>query len=105
MADVRSLAGGPEGPRLHRADLRPGADFVVTPVQGGITAPAGFTAGAVHCGIKAAAAALDLAVLAADAPASAAALFTTNLAQAAPVTISRQHLEQTKGVARAVVVN
>ena len=90
MADVRSL---------------PGADIALTPAQGGITAPAGFTAGAVHCGIKAAPAALDLAVLAADTPASAAALFTTNLAQAAPVTISRRHIERTHGIARAVVVN
>jgi glutamate N-acetyltransferase/amino-acid N-acetyltransferase len=90
MADVRSL---------HRAD------FALVPAQGGITAPAGFRAGAVHCGIKAASSALDLAVLAADTPASAAALFTTNLAQAAPVTISRQHIERTHGVARAVVVN
>ena len=77
----------------------------MTPAQGGVTAPAGFTAAAVHCGIKTAATALDLAVLAANTPASAAALFTTNLAQAAPVTISRQHLERTRGVARAVVVN
>lgn len=85
--------------------IRLATDVVIAPALGGITAPAGFTAGAVHSGIKAAAGALDLAVLAADTPASAAALFTTNLAQAAPVTISRQHLERTRGVARAVVVN
>lgn len=58
-----------------------------------------------HCGIKASPSALDLAVLAADSRASAAALFTTNLAQAAPVTVSRQHLERTAGMARAIVVN
>ena len=57
--------------------------IAITPATGGITAPAGFRAGAVHSGIKPSPAALDLAVLAADAPASAAALFTTNLAQAA----------------------
>ena len=77
----------------------------ITPVEGGITAPRGFAAGAVHCGIKASPSALDLAVLAADAPVPAAALFTTNLAQAAPVVVSRQHLERTNGHARAVVVN
>ena len=77
----------------------------VTPATGGITAPRGFTAGAVHCGIKASPSALDLAVLASDAPAAAAALFTTNLAQAAPVTVSRQHIDGTGGTARAVVVN
>ena len=99
MADARSLADRHEGRPLHRADV------VLAPTQGGITAPAGFRTGAVHCGIKAAASALDLAVLAADTPASAAALFTTNLAQAAPVTVSREHIERAHGVARAVVVN
>lgn len=89
MAEVRS------------AERRAG----ITPVEGGITAPRGFAAGAVHCGIKASPSALDLAVLAADAPVPAAALFTTNLAQAAPVLVSRQHLERANGHARAVVVN
>jgi glutamate N-acetyltransferase/amino-acid N-acetyltransferase len=78
---------------------------VVTPTHGGITAPTGFKTAGVHCGIKASPSALDLAVLAADAPTSAAALFTTNLAQAAPVVVSRGHLEQSRGIARAVVVN
>ena len=85
--------------------MRPDAAHRVAPVAGGILAPGGFTAGAVHCGIKASPSALDLAVLAADAPAAAAALFTTNLVQAAPVTLSRQHLDRAGGTARAVVVN
>ena len=80
-------------------------DVRVRPAKGGITAPAGFKTAGVHCGIKAAASALDLAILAADGPASAAALFTTNLAQAAPITLSRRHIDQTQGTARAVVVN
>jgi len=91
MADVTSLAGG--------------AEVRVTPAKGGITAPAGFKTAGVHCGIKAVPAALDLAILAADRPASAAALFTTNLAQAAPITLSRRHIDQTQGTAHAVVVN
>ena len=77
----------------------------VTPASGGITAPRGFRTGAVHCGIKKLPSALDLAVLAADATGSAAGLFTTNLAQAAPVTVSKEHLDRTAGRARAVVVN
>jgi glutamate N-acetyltransferase/amino-acid N-acetyltransferase len=81
------------------------AEVRVRSAKGGITAPAGFKTAGVHCGIKAAPAALDLAILAADGPASAAALFTTNLAQAAPITLSRRHIEQTQGSARAVVVN
>ena len=91
MADVTSFAGS--------------VDARLSPVRGGITAPAGFRTAGVHCGIKAAPSALDLALLAADGPAAAAALFTTNLAQAAPVTVSRRHIEQTQGAARAIVVN
>jgi glutamate N-acetyltransferase / amino-acid N-acetyltransferase len=68
---------------------------------GAITGPLGFRAAAVASGIKPQG--LDLAVLAADAPCSAAAVFTTNRAQAAPVLVSRRHLAA--GRARAVVVN
>jgi glutamate N-acetyltransferase/amino-acid N-acetyltransferase len=85
--------------------IRSAGTAAITPTGGGITAPSGFRAGAVHCGIKKAASALDLAVLAADTTATAAGLFTTNLAQAAPVTVSKEHLNQTAGRARAIVVN
>ena len=76
----------------------------VEAVEGGITAPLGFRSASLHCGVKPSGAP-DLAVLAADHVAAAAALFTTNLAQAAPVLISRQHLETAAGQARAIVVN
>ena len=77
----------------------------VTPIDGGVTAPAGFQSGAVHCGIKADPAALDLLVLATDAPATVAGIFTTNLMTAAPVIVSRRHLASGDGIARAIVVN
>ena len=77
----------------------------VEPVDGGVTAPLGFTSAAVHCGIKAKPGALDLTILAADRAVAAAGLFTTNLAVAAPVVLSRQHLERTHGYVRAIVVN
>jgi glutamate N-acetyltransferase/amino-acid N-acetyltransferase len=80
-------------------------DFAIAPTTGGVTAPQGFRSAALHCGIKAMAGALDLTVLAADGNASAAGIFTTNLAQAAPVIVSRRHLERSKGIARAIVVN
>jgi glutamate N-acetyltransferase/amino-acid N-acetyltransferase len=80
-------------------------DFTIASVQGGVTAPLGFRSSALHCGIKPAASALDLAMLAADRDASAAALFTTNLAQAAPVLVSKRHLASRGGTARAIVVN
>jgi glutamate N-acetyltransferase/amino-acid N-acetyltransferase len=74
-------------------------------VGGGVTAPLGFTSSALPCGIKAAPSALDLAVVAGDALVSAAGIFTTNLAKAAPVLVSREHLDRTHGMARAIVVN
>jgi glutamate N-acetyltransferase/amino-acid N-acetyltransferase len=80
-------------------------DLTITPIEGGVTAPAGFRSAALHCGIKVNANALDLTVIAADTTASAAGLFTTNLAQAAPVLVSKQHLVRTGGLARAIVVN
>jgi glutamate N-acetyltransferase/amino-acid N-acetyltransferase len=77
----------------------------LTRIEGGIGAPAGFTSGAVHCGIKRKPGVLDLLVLATDAPATAAGLFTTNLTVAAPVLVSRRHLAESGGMARAIVVN
>jgi len=68
---------------------------------GAITAPRGFRAAAVAAGIKPSG--LDMALLAADQTCAAAAVFTTNRAQAAPVLVSRRHLAS--GRARAVVVN
>jgi glutamate N-acetyltransferase/amino-acid N-acetyltransferase len=87
------------------ADVASTSTFTIAAVDGGVTAPAGFRSAAMHSGIKAAAGKLDLAVIAADEAVSAAALFTTNLAQAAPVLVSRAHLKATGGRARAIVVN
>jgi glutamate N-acetyltransferase/amino-acid N-acetyltransferase len=67
----------------------------------GITFPRGFRATAVAAGIKTEG--LDLALVVGDRPCAAAAVFTTNRAQAAPVRVSREHLAS--GLARAVVVN
>lgn len=66
-----------------------------------ITAPLGFRCAAVAAGIKPER--LDLALLVADQPCPAAGVFTTNLAKAAPVLVSREHLAG--GRARAIVVN
>jgi len=73
-------------------------------IPGGVTAATGFRAAGVSAGIKANGNP-DLAVLVSDAPAQAAAVFTTNKAIAAPVVVSRQHLARSGGVARAIVVN
>jgi glutamate N-acetyltransferase/amino-acid N-acetyltransferase len=78
---------------------------IIETIGGGVATPKGFRAAGVSAGIKAKAGALDLALLVSDQPAAAAAVFTTNLAQAAPVTVSREHLVKSNGVARAIIVN
>jgi glutamate N-acetyltransferase/amino-acid N-acetyltransferase len=80
------------------------SDLKVSGVEGGVTAPAGFKAAGVLAGIKASPQ-LDLALVVSDHTASAAAVFTTNRAQAAPVLLSRMHLERSEGRARAIVCN
>src|SRR5436190_13572800 len=71
---------------------------------GGVTAPLGFRAAGVAAGIKANNG-LDLALIVSETAARAAAVFTTHLAIAAPVIVSREHLARSGGVARAVIVN
>ena len=78
--------------------------FTTTPIPGGITAPQGFRAAGLHCGIKASGK-RDLALLVSDSVASAAGVFTTNMAQAAPVLVSMEHLAASRGHAHAVVTN
>ena len=71
-----------------------------------VTRPKGFVASGVHCGIKPGDA-LDLALVAtADGkPVPAAAVYTSNLVQAAPVLVTKDHLVATGGYASAVVLN
>jgi len=76
-------------------------------IEGGVTAPSGFKAAGVYAGIKPATHAwpFDVMLLTADRPVSAAAVFTTNKTIAAPVIVSRDNLEASKGRARAIVCN
>jgi glutamate N-acetyltransferase/amino-acid N-acetyltransferase len=79
-------------------------DLGIRPLDGGVAAPRGFLAAGVACGIKATGAP-DLALLSSEPRAAAAAVFTTNLAQAAPVLVSREQLARSGGHASAVVIN
>jgi glutamate N-acetyltransferase / amino-acid N-acetyltransferase len=65
--------------------------------------PRGFTFAATACGLKKKG--LDLALLTSKTPASTAAVFTTNRVQAAPVRLSRKHLQKSHHKIRAVIVN
>ena len=69
----------------------------------GITAPLGFLASSVACGIRRARP--DLSLIVSDRRSSAAAVFTRNLVVAAPIVASREALRASGGYARAIVVN
>jgi len=73
----------------------------VTPVEGTVTVPRGFRAAGIHCGVKPDRP--DLALIASDAPASAAGTFTQIKTRSAPVIISEARLKS--GRAQAVVIN
>jgi glutamate N-acetyltransferase/amino-acid N-acetyltransferase len=65
--------------------------------------PHGFTFAATHCGLKKSR--LDLALIISEAPANAAAIFTTNRVQAAPVRVCKEHLKESRGKVRAIIIN
>ncbi len=68
----------------------------------GVTAPQGFTAAGIHCGIKKPGI-LDLALLVSTVPGPIAGVFTKNRVVAAPVILDRRHLRHHRG--RAIIVN
>ena len=71
-------------------------------LEGGVTAPGGFSAAGVAAGVKKSGR-LDVALLTADHAVPAAAVYTTNSVAAAPVVVSRSHTAH--GHIRAAVVN
>ncbi|MDI6870715.1 MAG: bifunctional glutamate N-acetyltransferase/amino-acid acetyltransferase ArgJ [Bacillota bacterium] len=73
-------------------------------IPGGVTAPRGFRVAAGSAGLKRDPSLPDLALLVSEAPAAAAAVFTRNRVQAAPLLVCREHLAGGRRV-RAVVVN
>ncbi len=71
--------------------------------DGGVTTPKGFKAAGLHCGLKKTDR-NDLGVIVCDVPAAAAAVYTTNLFQAAPLQVTRESLNE-GGTLRAMLVN
>ena len=69
---------------------------------GGVTSPSGYQAAGIQTGIKESGA-KDLALVYSTRPANAAAVYTTNKVQGAPIAIDREHLAD--GKARAVILN
>jgi len=72
-------------------------------VSGGVCAATGFTANGVHCGVRKNRTKKDLALILSEVPASAAAVYTTNLVKGAPLKVTKAHLSN--GIAQAVICN
>ena len=84
-------------------DLPCGFAYVL---KGGVTSAQGFVAAGVHAGFRADPQRKDFALVLADQPGPAAATFTQNVFCAAPIMVSRQHLDGVSyGTARAVIIN
>ena len=66
--------------------------------------PLGYRYASVYAGIRAAAKD-DLALIVSGLPAAAAAVFTQNRVQAAPVTLARRHMRVSKGQVGAIMIN
>lgn len=72
-------------------------------INGGVCAAKGFTAGGIHCGIRKNKTKKDLSLIFSSVPASAAAVYTTNLVKGAPLAVTKKHLSD--GRAQAVICN
>ena len=73
-------------------------------IDGGVCAPKGFRASGVHVGVKTSNTdKKDLALIVADQTCTAAAVYTKNVVKAAPLHLTKEHLEN--GYARAVLTN
>ena len=73
-------------------------------IPGGVTAPKGFRAWGVHCGVKSKKAdKKDLALILSDQECAAAAVYTMNRVKAAPLYVTMEHLED--GTAWGVAAN
>ncbi len=72
-------------------------------ISGGVCAAQGFKANGVHCGIRHNRTKRDLALIYSEVPATAAAVYTTNLVKGAPLKVTKSHIEN--GIAQAVICN
>ena len=72
-------------------------------ISGGVCSAQGFKANGVHCGIRHNRLKRDLALIYSEVPATAAAVYTTNLVKGAPLKVTKKHIEN--GIAQAVICN
>ena len=72
-------------------------------IDGGVTAPSGFLASGIHCGLKKSSLQKDLALIYSEVPAAAAGMYTKNKVKGAPIYITKEHLTNKK--AQAIIIN
>ncbi len=72
-------------------------------ISGGVCAAKGFTASAIHCGIRKNKDKKDLSLIYSECLASTAAVYTTNLVKGAPLTVTKNNISN--GYAQAVICN
>src|SRR3989338_7651076 len=75
---------------------------MIKAISGGVTAPVGFKANGLYCGIKKSKAS-DLAIIFSERLCDAAGVFTTNKVKASCVVINSEHLKN--GKAQAIIAN
>ncbi|OOM73476.1 arginine biosynthesis bifunctional protein ArgJ [Clostridium puniceum] len=72
-------------------------------LDGGVTAPNGFLASGIHCGLKKSNLKKDLALIYSEVPAASAGMYTKNKVKGAPIYITKEHLTNKK--AQAIIIN
>ncbi len=72
-------------------------------IDGSVTAAKGFKASGIHCGIRKNKSKRDIGMIFCEKRCTAGAVYTTNLVQSSPITVTRQNL--TDGYAQAVIAN
>lgn len=72
-------------------------------ITGGVCAPLGFQAGAIHAGIRKNRTKKDLALIVSEVPCIAAATYTQNRVKGAPLIVTKKHLKD--GQAKAIICN
>ncbi|HCW53031.1 MAG TPA: arginine biosynthesis protein ArgJ [Clostridium sp.] len=72
-------------------------------IEGGVTAPNGFLASGIYCGIKKGSLKKDLALIYSEVRATASGMFTKNKVKGAPIYVCKDHLSNKK--AQAIIIN
>jgi len=74
-------------------------------IDGGVCAAKGFTANGLNCGINPVKEKNDLGIVYSEVPCNTGAVYTRNKVKGAPVIVTKENLEKSGGISRAVIAN